>query len=311
MTLRQVGRLAARLVVAVLFVSAFVGGSGCFVDLIGCFILLGIGLLLAVVTLPVVALLVLLEWSLGASSEEGPLVRVYAGRRRTLFVAGTSVNARGANIDRMLDGATHRIYFTRISHSLINYERLGGGALVNAQERALTTPPAKRRAEAANVVVIWAGALKAGRLPPVCAKSGKPADSTLVFWFVTRGRSFWVLGLMAPGRRASGPLPLTKRWREVFIGFRAIVFLAAGIGVVALFALGAFPPPSRLAVALVSFGALMLSAVAYLFYSGLRPKGEVFDNVQRERCVVLSDVHSAFVEAVKASAPSGVAGEPR
>jgi hypothetical protein len=134
MTLRQALGLAPRLLGTVFRVSGIVG-FGCGVDLLW-LVFLGIGVLIALVGIPLVLLLVLLEWGVGLPWEEGALWRAYNGKRRMLSVGGTVVAARGLNVDRMVDGAIHRIYFTRLSHSLVNYERLGGQALAIATERA-------------------------------------------------------------------------------------------------------------------------------------------------------------------------------
>lgn len=94
-------------------------------DVIALFIVIMITILLTIVTLPVALLLLLLEWALGARREEGPLVSVRKGRRLTVAVSKTVVTATGWKLDRMLEGEPHRLYFTRVFHKLINYERLG------------------------------------------------------------------------------------------------------------------------------------------------------------------------------------------
>ncbi len=302
MTLRQVGRLAPRFLFGWLFMAGVVTW-GCFFDLAGCLIWFALGLALTIVAVPVAALLLLLEWGLGLRREEGPLLRVYDGRRRFVSVAGTRVVATGMNIDRMAEGAPHRLYFTRVFHRLINYERLGGDALTRFEDRTLQEPQRARRDAKSTEVTVWVSELKAGTLPPVCAKSGRPAESRLMFWFVTRGLSVWVFGLLAPGRQANGRLPLTNRWRITFIVFRAAALVVAGIGVLALLAGSGFPESTKAIVVGISFGALAASMATYLLYAGLRPKGVVYSNSKGQLYVILRDVHPAFVQAVNAMNP--------
>jgi hypothetical protein len=279
---RQFARLAPRIVLAALAGPASVGSLSLLDP--GCLFMLVIGLAFAVIALPVAVVVLLLEWGLGARTEEGPLLRVYDGRRRVMFAGETAMSSQGLNVDRMEEGAVHRLYFTRITHSLINYERLGGAALARF-EPTISAPPKE--------VAVWASDLKAGRLPHVCARSGQPADAALTFWFATN----W--SLLDPGRQATGPLPLTKRWRKTFIALRATVFIAAGASAVAAFSLAILPEQARPTVLGVSFGAFVIAWVVYFAYVGLRPKGELYANAAGERYVVLRDVDAAFAAAVR------------
>jgi hypothetical protein len=164
--------------------------------------------------------------------------------------------------------------------------------------------PTKPRTE----VTVWASELEAGTLPRVCVRSGKPANANLTLTFSPAkiGLSVWVLGVGTMGPSYTGPLPLTRRWRRVMIGFRVVASAAGAAGVLALFSEGAFPESSRATVVGVSLGVIVLAVVAGVVYAGLRPKGYVLANAQGERYVLLTDAHPAFVAAVDAmEAPLG------
>src|SRR5207245_10456237 len=86
-------------------------------------------------------------------------------------------------------------------------------------------------------VSIWTTEFRAGRLPPICVKSGRSADSKLKFRFstVTRPwysmpvgitvglltRDLFVRDLVSTLHRAAGWLPVTRRWLTMFIVFLA------------------------------------------------------------------------------------------
>ena len=93
-------------------------GAGCLAGPIVLVILLAI----ALVTLPVAIILLLVEALLGVRPEEGPLGKV---ERRAISVGETRVAARRKQIERLTEGAPHRLYLSRITSSLVNYERLG------------------------------------------------------------------------------------------------------------------------------------------------------------------------------------------
>jgi YVTN family beta-propeller protein len=163
-------------------------------------------------------------------------------------------------------------------------------------------------------VPIWARELRAGALPPICVKSGRPSDSRLTFQFVTYGRPAWfLLGPMlarVTGRKAQGPLPVTRRWRIIFITFRA-----AAIGFAALAFLAYWSPvgvpstwlPWTLGGGLGAFG---LYVVAHTLYAGLRPKGFVHATETGELWVELRDVHPNFVAAFAAAAATAHDSSP-
>src|SRR5439155_6650870 len=128
-------------------------------------------------------------------------------------------------------------------------------------------------------VSIWADDLRAGALPSICVKSGRPSDSRLTFQFVTYGWPAWFfLGpLLARlvGRKARGPLPLTRRWRLIFIAFRAVAITFALLAFVAYWSPVMVPStwlPWTLGGGLA---ALALYVSTHTLYAGLRPKGGV------------------------------------
>ena len=153
-------------------------------------------------------------------------------------------------------------------------------------------------------VSIWASDLRAGTLPPVCVKSGVTADSKLMFWFSTRKRpAVWVAGQVPIWSWGAhqGPLPLTKRWRDIFIALRAVTIAAAAAAVVLLFSLGAVPEAWRAQTFVFSLGALVTYLVTHLLYAGLRPKSYVQAAPNGQLLVRLYNVHPKFVAAVKAT----------
>ena len=102
-------------------------------------------------------------------------------------------------------------------------------------------------------------------------------------------------------RRARGPLPLTKRWRDTFITLRAVVITAGAAAAVLLF-LGQQLVPVAWALSIlgIAAGSFALFAVTGLLYSALRPKGRIHTDTNNARWVVLSDVHPNFAAAVEA-----------
>ena len=295
----QAMTLAPRLGFAVLFTTSLLG-AGCALDLVSLLIGLTLGLLLALLTLPVLLLFLVIEWLLGVRSEEGRLMKVIDGRQKNLWVADTLVAARGKDIKPMVDGAYHRLYFSRMTLSLVNYERLGGAALAAAERAAAAESRVKFGGNDTDVS-IWAIDLGAGALPRICVKSGRPATTQLTFRFVTRGLSFWVLGLLAPGRRADGPLPLIRAWRMAFIALRVVAALAAIAGIAGLLTTGAVGASSRATLVLASIVAFGVSLVLFAVYGGLRPKGDVYATETGELFVMLRDVNPRFVDAVSAA----------
>lgn len=291
MTLGQGIRFAPRLGI----VDALDAGW-CAFDLVGLVLLLTLAVLPALVILPLLVLLWVAEWLLGVRSEEGRLTKVIDGRQKNVLVDETLVAAHTRDFNRMKDGAYHRLYFSRMTLSLVNYERLGGAALDAAQRSDAAHPPV-RFAGRDTDISIWASELRAGALPRICVKSGQPATTELMFGFVTPGLSF---------KRAAGPLPMINAWRLTFMILRRLGFVAAASGVVGLFSIGAagsFGAP----LAVASFVAIALVLLAFVLYRMLRPRGDVHATETGELFVMLRDVNPRFVDAVRSGAPDEAA----
>jgi hypothetical protein len=163
-------------------------------------------------------------------------------------------------------------------------------------------------------VSIWADEFRAGAFPPICVKSGQPADSKLLFMYSTTKRPWYggpvavtvgaiTQGLLAPDlvssrHRATGRLPLTRRWRRIFIGFRAIGYGSLATGVVAIVSAVVWGWPQWIIA--FGFGFLGASFAAFVLYGGARPKGVVLRGPSGHEFVHLWDVHPNFVAGVVA-----------
>jgi len=149
-------------------------------------------------------------------------------------------------------------------------------------------------------VSIWEGEFRAGSIPRLCVKSGKTADASLTFEFATDAW-IWIM-FVGPigGRRATVALPLTRRWRRIFVVFRSIAITTGLAAVIALFSTAAFTEAARPAVVGFAFGAIATGFVVYVLYAGLRPKGDVYATPTGHRWIRLRDVHARFVAAVDA-----------
>lgn len=158
-------------------------------------------------------------------------------------------------------------------------------------------------------VAVWASELKTGSLPPVCVKSGQAADSKLTFEFMTATSGSAVLSVLMSlvgvpigpgGRRARGPLPLTKRWRRTFIALRGVAIALAAVAILALISTGLAPLSWRQGWLTLAFGSLVACLVVLAMYGGLKPKGHVHKSADHQIWVDLEDVHPGFVDAINA-----------
>jgi len=95
--------------------------AGCEIEV--AFLVVAVALL--VILIPIFLLLTILEWAFGARMEEGPLQKSIERRANVISVGLTKFKRSGRDGDPLQEGARHRIYFTRFSKSLINFERLG------------------------------------------------------------------------------------------------------------------------------------------------------------------------------------------
>jgi hypothetical protein len=174
-------------------------------------------------------------------------------------------------------------------------------------------------------VQVWASRLLANDFPPVCAMSGRPAETWRRFSFVTPPMwAYWLLLLICAGglgfiayaiaiaavaERASGYLPLTRSSsRTVTLAFWVptgllIAWVAAWVLTVVL-ALTT-TDPNVTTVAWISFGLGFLFLAAglvgrLLIAPFIRPRGKVMPMApgSNDRIVELRNVHPDFVSAV-------------
>jgi hypothetical protein len=134
-----------------------------------------------------------------------------------------------------------------------------------------------------------------------------------MFRFATTRRPWFNLpvilltqGLLDPvssRKRAKGRLPLTRRWRTIFVVFRVIAWGTATIGVVAIVSAEIWAWPQWIVG--FGFGLLGASFVAFVLYAGLRPKGVVHGLSSGEEWVHLTDVHPNFVAGIDATRSQG------
>lgn len=160
-----------------------------------------------------------------------------------------------------------------------------------------------RKAEAA----IWASEFTAGKLPSVCVKSGRSADSTLRFGFSQPASTGALLAsaamsIVVPtfpgGRSVRGPLPLIRPWRQTFLLLRVAIMASIAIAVLLLFTTGLTPSELKAGWVGSAFACLAASFVIALVYGGLKPKGEVFKARNGELWVRLREVHPNFARSV-------------
>jgi hypothetical protein len=183
-------------------------------------------------------------------------------------------------------------------------------------------------------VQVWASRLLANDFPPVCAMSGRPAETWRRFSFVTPPAwAYWLLLLICAGglgfiayaiaiaavaERASGYLPLTRSSsRTVTLAFWVPTgLLIAWVAAWALTVILAWTTtdPNVTTIAWVSFGLGFLFLGAglagrLLVSPFIRPQGKVRPMApgQNDRIVELRNVHPNFVRAVNQVQPSRVA----
>ena len=177
---------------------------------------------------------------------------------------------------------------------------------------------------------IWSTDLKFGHLPAVCVKSGKQADASVRFRFITVpgwAYAFLLLaltgiGLLVPfivmrivSRTATGRLPFNssvarriKTWRAVLV---AAIVVSPFLLVGAVLALGGDTYIAALVWSLFLVDVLGTLAVRYLVLPRLGPKGHVHKSTSPQgRWVELRAVHPAFAAAVGEMYESRRAGIP-
>jgi hypothetical protein len=183
-------------------------------------------------------------------------------------------------------------------------------------------------------VQVWASRLLANDFPPVCAMSGRPAETWRRFRFVTPPTwAYWLLLLICAGglgfiayaiaiaavaERASGYLPLTRSSsRTVTLAFWVptgllILWVAAWVLTVVL--AWTTTDPNVTTVAWISFGLGFLFLAAglvgrLLIAPFMRPRGKVMPMAPgaNDRIVELRNVHPNFVSAVNQVQPARMA----
>jgi len=102
------------------------GVTGCAIELGTLLVSFVVGLILLGLALPFLLMLVIIDSVLSLRTDEGALEKSRNGRRFFVTVGSTKARCRRVNFERMQAGAWHRIYITRVSSSLVNYERLAG-----------------------------------------------------------------------------------------------------------------------------------------------------------------------------------------
>jgi len=124
LTLWQALGLGGRHVGALLLLA--LGVTGCGLEAITLVVSFVLGLIVLGVALPLLLVLVIIDSVLNLRTDEGALEKSRDHRRFFVTVGSTKARCRRVNFERMQEGAWHRIYATRVSSSLVNYERLAG-----------------------------------------------------------------------------------------------------------------------------------------------------------------------------------------
>jgi len=185
-------------------------------------------------------------------------------------------------------------------------------------------------------VVIWAAELARGMLPPVCVRSGRPAETALRYRFVSRsdgrlkenveayGDLLEVItgGALAvpPGaidaimaNRVSGLMPLTRAQRRLVLVIRRAEALGLSGGVMVLAGIilaftGLLPV---VGVLLIAVGSLLFLAEVLWMFTGrpfFGPKGRVLEAPRGgDHIVELRRVHPDFAAAVRRMRAAAVA----
>jgi hypothetical protein len=133
-------------------------------------------------------------------------------------------------------------------------------------------------------VSLWEGELRAATLPPICIKSGQPADAKFTFEFVTLESPTWTLvshfvrASLLPSR--IGPvraaLPVTRAWRLRFAAPYGLRIVGLAVALPCLLLLWFLPQAPRLALAISALIGSLTSMVAQLLFSRERPSGVVY-----------------------------------
>ena len=150
-------------------------------------------------------------------------------------------------------------------------------------------------------VSLWAVELANGLLPPVCAKSGRPAEATIRVQYQNNPHAAWA-GLL-PGGISSryvvkGRLPMTIMWIAIFTTSRMVILAAAIAFGYGLFAVAVSRQATPIQWVLMVGGLIALQLWAVL-HRRLEPAGKVHRDAAGNAWVVLRGVHPNFVAAVE------------
>jgi Kef-type K+ transport system membrane component KefB len=165
---------------------------------------------------------------------------------------------------------------------------------------------------------VWSTDLRLGYLPPVCLKTGLPADASVRFRFVTRPNWAYLLlllvltgiGLLVVGlimrvvsRRESGRLPYVRSAAKRIRLCRGVAVVTA-VGVPVLLVAAVISLGGDNTVAAMVWSALLVDVVAAIVITQLvlrriGPNGYIHDShLPQGRWVELRRVHPAFAAAV-------------
>ena len=166
--------------------------------------------------------------------------------------------------------------------------------------------------------LVWSADLKAGALPPICVRTGRPSDAAVKFRFVTpppwayvlllllcTGVGFFVVAIIMRlvSRTTSGKLPYAaaearwiRTWRLVTVGMM-VGFLP--LLITALTALSWDPTPAAAIWILILSDLLGAIALWYIVLPRLGLRGKVLpSHYPQGNWVELRLVHPAFAAAV-------------
>ena len=152
--------------------------------------------------------------------------------------------------------------------------------------------------QSARDVTIWASEFDARKVPPVCVKSGRPADGTWTFPFTTPA-AMHIHYFGAKHFR----LPLARGWLTAFALMFSIRSIALAIALPCW--LVSLLPNVGPGIRVVATIALWIGGAAYVGYWYMQPRGSIHSLPTGQTWLLLAGVHPFFVEAVLSSRPCG------
>ena len=164
-------------------------------------------------------------------------------------------------------------------------------------------------------VSIWDSGLSAGTLPPICIKSGEPADGNFAFDFVTIESPIWTLVSLFLVRARFLPtrigpvwakLPFTRRWLWTIAIVYGLQFFGRAVAFVCLLLLLFLPQAPKPALSIVVLAGALTSVVTGGIFSVLRPRCDVHRAPAGQLWIHLKDVHPNFVAGLAARSRLGL-----